>query len=473
MSAQRHGTGPAPRAKFTPEAVGTRPDKGAHNFLLGGDNGVGKTFFASTIDRVFIVPIEKSLKGMNPDCSPGYYRVVPETPEELIEALRVFRDSINGHETAPTLENPRPPLRYRHLVLDHLTGIEAIVNRAARKREGAEHMEAKDYKVVWAAALPIWERIVAMLEEVRRTGVNVWILAHTDDPEDRRDDGSASGQKVNFFVSGTGKNRAALLKMLQNWADHILFMTKLEDVLKKKGGAAIGNMGSRVFVTQNTGVFAAKTRSQMPPVVIATWPDLARAISAKASSSDARIRAEATKHIDKIQDVAFRDELTGLLSKAASLTAVSEILERAKGALAIEALGVDEEAPVDAAPVAETLPSAAQDDGGAGPLDSPIPTGGNATALFLGAIANLTTLEAMSSFHVNNARGLGGVWGEVGPAFLAKAEALALAAIKEAQDPDALDSIAATLSSLPLGEIATKLSAAWEQRIDELPKKPE
>ncbi|RTL06477.1 hypothetical protein EKK58_05850 [Candidatus Dependentiae bacterium] len=93
--------------------VSATRDQSTYKTLLVGIGGAGKTFFVSTITAedgrpMFLLAVEEGGKGVSPNHAPKHYDGVrpgtyalPESFDELIEAMRNFRDVINAHQPPP------------------------------------------------------------------------------------------------------------------------------------------------------------------------------------------------------------------------------------------------------------------------------------------------------------------------------------------------------------------------------------
>ncbi|WP_438029115.1 AAA family ATPase [Sorangium sp. So ce233] len=351
--------------KFSKEMVTTAPDRSAFKNILTGGPNAGKTYFASTIDNVFIIPIEEGLKGASPNHEPGHFKAIPENLGELSEALDSFALDIN----APAKQGDRSTMPYRHLVLDSLSGIEKLIHADACRSEGAKHMENAEYQKVWRAAIPFWESFQARLDRIRRTGVHIWIIAHAVE------DYAADPIKGDVFkawdlmLKGNGKMLAEVRHLWRAWADNIFYIVKTHEVRKgDKTRRATSQFKGRILITQEMAGFAAKSRGNLPPNMPATWADLKRAweanIPAKPEKLLAQIQALIPSLLDEDRALIEQD-----LARAKTPTQLSAVLSRAEGMaqLAAQERGQeeDDEAPVSGArgPVDDVAMAAAIDAG--------------------------------------------------------------------------------------------------------------
>lgn len=322
----------APR--FSAASVTRAQDKSAHKFIITGRSGIGKTFFSSTIPTVFIVPIEEGLKGASPDHHPAHFGDVPRNIAELHQALDAF--------TELNVRTQEGKLPHQHLVLDSISGIERLVHDAAMAKEGVGHMEGKAYKVVWSAAKPIWLKVQQKLDEIRRCGVHVWLIAHSAEGVESTDAGEIF-RKWDLQFVGSSAALQEVRELWRQWADHVLFIDW--DARVKKGGKgsrSIGEYRGRVLYTQESPSHYAKTRSRIPAKLPATWTDLARAMAAGAPATEGRLRAEIADIVARLSsgDAAL---IADDLAAAKSTNALATILSRAQGLLSVADEGEGEE----------------------------------------------------------------------------------------------------------------------------------
>lgn len=323
-------------SKFGAATVTTDPDRSATKNILTGGPNVGKTYFASTIGGVFIIPIEEGLKGASPHHSPAHFKFVPDTLTELHEALREF-ETLNVPQPPPgTPGNARPDPTWKrphyHLALDSLTGIERLVHAAACGAEKVKHMEDKDFKKVWNAALPLWEGILAALDRIRRGGVHVWIIAHAVEDFDSAFATGEVFKRWDLMFRGSGKTLADVRHLWRSWADNIYYLVKQHRVRKgDKTRRTMAEFGGRVLITQETATCAAKSRGNLPPSLPATWEDLKRAMASGVPAKPDKLLAQ-IRVIAADLDPEERDAIEADIERAAgSATRLAATLSRAQG----------------------------------------------------------------------------------------------------------------------------------------------
>lgn len=336
-------------ARFSPATVTRQPDRTAHKFVLTGRSGIGKTFLASTIPGVFIIPVEEGLKGASPDHEPAHFAVVPRSLRELHQALDSFVD-LNG----PGPDRRRP---YTHLAIDSLSGVEALVHDAALEAEHARHMDGKDYKVVWSAASSLWTEVQRKLDAIRRLGVHVWLIAHATETVDATVSGDTF-RKWDLAFKGSGGSLAEVRQFWRAWADHVFFLDWVAKVVPgSKGKRAIGKYEGRVLYTRESATHYAKTRARLPPSIPATWDDLARALAAGSIAPEAKLRAQLADLLPQLE-AADRAIVEAELGAAKGANRLAALVSRAQGMLAVSREEAPEE--TDAAAGEEKAPDTAR-----------------------------------------------------------------------------------------------------------------
>lgn len=358
MTAPAVATTAANNPPRVPTITRARDTSSLKSFLAGA-SGHGKTHLASTFPNCFMLAIEEGLKGCSPDHDPDHFEEVdlPQSMTDLYRLIDIF-----------VAENAKRTTKWRHLVLDSLTGIQALANAAAMVHHRVKDMEGKEYKVVWETATQIQVELQQRLDRVRRTGVNVWIISHAEETIEAVSETGATYRRWDIQLRGPEKIIRELKLLWRGWADQVLMLAWAATVEKNgKGHRAVGKLRGRVLYTRETGTHYAKTRLKLPPVIPATWEDFARAVRAGVPAPEPKLRAELEALLPQLGE--YREEVTAALSAAKGANALAALLSRAQGILATLDDGDDQgEEPPPAAPVAEP------------PADEPPPPGATAPA---------------------------------------------------------------------------------------------
>lgn len=320
--------------------------RGAHAFILTGRSGIGKTYLASTIPNVFFEPIENGLKGASPNHvdTLAHFGGRASTFDGLMDRMQRFRDCAKGEG-------------FRHWVGDSLTAIERLIHLQVCSLESVAHMSAKEYKVVWTAAIPLWVRCQAELDKMRDLGVHVWLIAHSMDATEAVADTGETYQKADLAFQGSGKSLLEVRNLWRTWADHVLFLdwdTKVKaGTLSKK---SVASYSSRIIRARETPFCYAKTRGSLPEKLPATWPHIEQALRAGVAIPEPRMRTIIASILPRLE-AKEREEIDAALKNAKSPSAVASVLSRAQSAESA-ARNDDEDDVAPAATVAADVASA-------------------------------------------------------------------------------------------------------------------
>jgi hypothetical protein len=313
-------------SRFSAAVVTREPDRTCHKGIFTGRSTIGKTYIVSTIPGVFIIPVEEGLKGNSPDHNPAYFKVVPRNLKELHEALDCF-SKIN--RPGPDGKRPHP-----HLAIDSLSGVEDLVHAAAIESEGAKHMDSKEYKVVWSATMPLWAQFRDKLDEIRRYGTHVWLIAHSSETVEATDKGETF-RKQDLDFRGSPQHATELRRFWRKWADHVFFMDWDATVQKGgKGTRTIGKYTGRVIYTRESPARYAKTRSRIPEKLPATWEDITRAMQAGAVAPEPKLRAQLAEILPQLT-AEDRALIEPQIAAAKGPNQLAAILSRAQGMLSV------------------------------------------------------------------------------------------------------------------------------------------
>ena len=328
--------------RFSAAQVSSGPDKSPMKTIITGSSGVGKTWLVSTIvddagGPIFFLPVEEGTKGHSPDAAPQGFRVgdrwiAPRTLAEFYDACDEFMNVVNAQVDNGSGGKRRP---YRHFGVDSLTGLEDLVLATACKLEGVAHMEAAEYKKVWNAAMPIWKGVQNKLDDIRRTGVNIWLIAHATESFDASETTGEVFRKRDLMLRGSGKTLDELRTMWRGWADNVFFLSRALSVTKgTKDKRQMAKLSGRVLITRETGSIFAKSRLPIPEQIAATWADLQRAMRAKIPVNVDKTRDQVTAIAAQLADEE-RAAIEADLAAAKTPTQVSAALSRAQGMLAM------------------------------------------------------------------------------------------------------------------------------------------
>lgn len=316
-----------PKSKFSAAHVTTSADRSAHSFLLTGKPGIGKTWFLSTIPRCFVITTEEGLKGASPDHAVAHFDVPTQSVQDVVDACDAFIEL-----NAPGPDGKRP---YQHLGIDGMSGIEQFVHQEACKREGVTHMEGKDYGKVFSAAMPLYLQVQKKLDQIRRMGVHVWIVAHAGEATEAGEDGSMF-RRWDLAFRGPREKQSEVRNLWRQWADHVLFLDWDVSVVSAKGKRTVGKLRSRVLRTQESGFAFAKSRARLPATLAATYEDLHRALVAGAAAPEAKLRKQIEAALGLLTDPENVAAIRADYAAAKGPNRLAAVLSRAQGMLSVE-----------------------------------------------------------------------------------------------------------------------------------------
>lgn len=310
--------------------TGKGPVRRPNATIITGRPGIGKTYLASEIPGVFWIPVEQGLSGANSDRLEEIQRfknddgsdAQPQTYGEFLEML----------QTIPAVKEAG----VKHVVIDSTSGLEKLVNKQACKMENVLHMEAKEFKKVWAAAAPMWERIRKELDVLRdKHGLHVWVIAHAQEITETASNGEIFS-KWDIRFDGSGAVLGSIREGWRTWADHVLFIDWDSVVTPGKVMAkkAVGKYNARVLRTRETPQHFAKNRANLPPVLPATWRDLSAAFAAGSPASEVKLReqiAAICKGLSPESQALIEEDL----KNAKTTQALANVLSRAQGMLSV------------------------------------------------------------------------------------------------------------------------------------------
>lgn len=310
--------------------TGKGPVRRPNATIITGRPGIGKTYLASEIPGVFWIPVEQGLSGANPERLEEIQRfknddgsdAQPQTLGEFLEMLQAI----------PAVKEPH----IKHVVVDSTTGLEKLVNKQACKQESVLHMEAKEFKKVWSATAPMWERIRKELDILRdKHGLHVWVIAHAQEITETASNGEIFS-KWDIRFDGSGAVLGSIREGWRTWADHVLFIDWDSVVTPGKVMAkkAVGKYNARVLRTRETPQHFAKNRASLPPILPATWRDLAAAFAAASPASEAKLREQIAAVAGSL-GTEEQKAIKADMETAKTTQALSAVLSRAQGMLSV------------------------------------------------------------------------------------------------------------------------------------------
>lgn len=224
-------------------SVGVRPV--SYGVLLYGPEGIGKTAFAASSKKPFIICAERGSEHLD------VARFAPENWTDLMDSVRwMLTDAEHTFET---------------LVIDTVDWACNILNDHICEQRQVKSIEDIPYGKGYQFALDEFRELTKMLDALKDRGIYVIMLAHSiikssDEPDLETHD---------TYKVACDKRIAAYIKQ---WADAILFLNLDKTVSQEGEGFKKRTMGEsrglRVLYTEKRAAFEAKNRYELPPKII-------------------------------------------------------------------------------------------------------------------------------------------------------------------------------------------------------------
>lgn len=219
----------------------------AKKVIVYGPEGVGKTTFACGAPKPLV--IDPSGGSSRLDVA----RVNVTSWDEVIEAVEKLRDDMQGFVT---------------IVLDEIGTLEHLSWDHVCKKFGKPNIEAFGYGKGYTLVLQEWRKLISMLTELHRAGVNVALVGHSTISMFRDPEGPEYDR---HHIKLHGK----LAAMLKEWSDTVLFCRHETVIGKTETERAVAHAtGARVMHTTHSAAFDAKNRDDLPAKLPLLWAEL-------------------------------------------------------------------------------------------------------------------------------------------------------------------------------------------------------
>ena len=212
--------------------------------VLYGPDGVGKSSWASQADSPIFLATEDGCDDIGVDRTP------------LITTFEQF----NCYTSALIQE----PHDYKTAVIDSADWLERLVHKAVAAKENKTSIENIGYGKGYKLALDGWRFVLGTLDELRKKGMTIIILAHAK-VERFEPPGSDAYDRYELALH---KHAAPVIR---EWADEVFFATFDIDTIRESGDfgrervKAVG--GRRVVHTTEAPTHLAKRRMKLPDVM--------------------------------------------------------------------------------------------------------------------------------------------------------------------------------------------------------------
>lgn len=247
--------------------------------VIYGEDKIGKSTFGASADTPLFIQTEDGSEEIGPDRLPRC-----DTYAELRAAL-AFAVRSDEHAT---------------VVVDNLSGLEALVQQHVCRAGGVASIEDYGYGKGYAKAEEVWAReVLPTLDACRAAGKVVIVIGHS---QIRRAE-SPESEPYDQHTLDLHKSISALVR---KWADVIGFAArsvKVEETdvgfgVKRRRGVNIGD--KRALHLVGAPAFVAGNRYGLPASIKLSWPAFVDAMSKRAVKSsiaaikDQESRAEQT-----------------------------------------------------------------------------------------------------------------------------------------------------------------------------------
>ena len=250
----------------------------ARRILLYGIHGVGKSTWAASAPRAVGINVEDGLADI--DC-------------DKTEPLNSFSDVMQS-----LFWFYNEPHDYQNLFLDTIDFLERLIFREICEKAKTETINDIDYGKGAPRAIPRWEKMIELLDQIRKhRKMNIILLGHSKLELVKNPEGSEYHRYApDLWTNSRGEGTGA---MIQEWCDEVLFCqfktyTTEEGKGFNKRTLAVGGK-ERVIRTSESATAMAKNRIGLPPEMPMEWKAYADCVRANYSE---RMKKPETEKID-------------------------------------------------------------------------------------------------------------------------------------------------------------------------------
>lgn len=248
-------------------------------FIFGVD-GIGKSTFAANAPDTLFLDIEGSTDEMN----------VRRYPDPKDRAAFKWADLLAAVRSLIV-----DPQGYKHLALDTVDAIEALIFDHVCEKAGAPNVGEIPYGRGYDAALEEWRLLIAALEQLQqRHGVGIILLGHAHLKTFK----NPQGDDFDRYIVKMHEKSAAFLRERARgvyFANYETFADKDKKTKRVRGVST----GARLLYTQRTAAYDAKDRYGLPEQLALDWNEFERLRAAGAVASEA-LRAEIERKAKEI-----------------------------------------------------------------------------------------------------------------------------------------------------------------------------
>lgn len=259
------------------------PIKGAQKIALYGVEGIGKTYFASRFPRPLFIDTEGSTR---------YLDVVRTTPpstwDTLMSQVKETRDMhFNEFDT---------------LVIDTIDWAERLCMSHLCNKHKKGGMEDWAYGKGYIYLAEEIGRLLTLLEEVAKKGVNVVLVAHAAMRKFEQPDEMGSYDRWEL------KLQKKVSPLIKEWADMVLFANYKTFVVINEDKKAKAQGGKRVIYTTHHPCWDAKNRHDLLDVIPLDFDEIKHCIPARTEIPIANPAPEPEPEPDTFTESKLPDE---------------------------------------------------------------------------------------------------------------------------------------------------------------------
>lgn len=230
--------------------------------LVYGTEGIGKSTFAAAAPNPIFIQTEDGLDQI--DCASFPLATTYAEVDSAMQSLLT-----EDHE-------------FGTVVIDSADWLERLIWDDLCRQHGVNSIEKVDggYAKGYTHALTPWRKIISGLDELRRRGLCIILLAHAkiekfEDPE------------LATYDRYSPRLHKHVTALLTEWVDAVLFATRKVITKTEDGGfgktrtiaAGLGkDGGERILRTVGSPTCVAKNRYELPSEMPLSWPALVQAL---------------------------------------------------------------------------------------------------------------------------------------------------------------------------------------------------
>jgi hypothetical protein len=279
--------------------------------------GLGKSTFASGAPGTIFLDVEHGTRELDVDrfvFDPATGRTTPENFSEILAALRALETEEHGFKT---------------VAIDTLDAVEALIFTHICDRDGKDSIEGYGFGKGYVAALDEWRILIAQFERLRKRGLNVITLAHSQVKtfKDPSSDGWDRHQmKLHQSAAGLIKERSDVVL----YGAYEEFAVKSEKTKRVQGVST----GARVIHTVHNAAWDAKNRHDLPEQMPLDWGDFYAAVLAHRPADPKALAAEIRRKAHEVGGEAETKAMAFLEQHGDDAAALAKLNSRINAKLA-------------------------------------------------------------------------------------------------------------------------------------------